>query len=75
MQFWSDVADISFQQVREANTLVNIDIKFATGEHGDSLPFDGPGRVLAHAYYPRFGGDAHFDETESWTFNKYTGIK
>jgi hypothetical protein len=50
-------------------------IRFVAGDHNDGFPFDGPGGVLAHAFYPSIPpapvtpimGDAHFDEDETWT--------
>jgi peptidoglycan hydrolase-like protein with peptidoglycan-binding domain len=56
-------------------------IRFAAGAHqvGTAFDpaFDGPGGVLAHAFYPSVPpapvtpimGDAHFDEAETWTVN------
>lgn len=43
-----------------------------TGAHGDGSSFDGPGNVIAHAFYPppcggSFAGHMHFDEAESWS--------
>lgn len=68
---WAAVAPIEFVHKREGR--VNIDIRFASGEHGDGDPFDGPGNTLAHAYFPQYGGDAHFDDQEYWTIDSYTG--
>lgn len=62
----------------------NIDIVFAAGDHDDGEPFDGKGlretqldhvgrfagNILAHAFFPRYGGDVHFDEDEKWSPNK-----
>lgn len=42
------------------------DISFYSRSHGDNSPFDGPGRVLAHAYFPS-DGKIHFDEDENYS--------
>ncbi|CAG9783046.1 unnamed protein product [Diatraea saccharalis] len=68
---WSDYTDLTFTQKRAGQ--VHIEIRFEKGEHGDGDPFDGPGGTLAHAYFPVYGGDAHFDDAEMWTINSRRG--
>ena len=51
----------------------NFHIKWASGDHGDGEPFDGPEGNLAHGFYPAFGGDIHFDDDEHWTMNSTEG--
>lgn len=70
-KIWSQVAPIDFVPKKEGR--VHIDIRFASGEHGDGDAFDGPGNTLAHAYFPQYGGDAHFDDQEYWTVDSYAG--
>ncbi|CAG9863528.1 unnamed protein product [Phyllotreta striolata] len=67
---WTDYTDLTFTP---KTGQVHIEIRFEYGEHGDGDPFDGPGGTLAHAYFPVFGGDAHFDASESWSVNSYRG--
>ncbi|XP_049821861.1 matrix metalloproteinase-14 isoform X3 [Aethina tumida] len=67
---WSEYTDLTFTP---SNGQVHIDIRFESGEHGDGDPFDGPGGTLAHAYFPVYGGDAHFDASEQWSINSYRG--
>ncbi|XP_014715505.1 interstitial collagenase [Equus asinus] len=68
-QLWSNVSPLTFTKVSEGQA--DIMISFVRGDHRDNSPFDGPGGNLAHAFQPgpRIGGDAHFDEDETWTSN------
>ncbi|CAH1777145.1 unnamed protein product [Owenia fusiformis] len=61
---WSDVTNLRFQRVYTNDATLNI--RFASYSHGHGSPFDGRGKVLAHAALPR-GGYIHFDESETWT--------
>ncbi|XP_057652121.1 matrix metalloproteinase-14-like isoform X2 [Diorhabda carinulata] len=67
---WTEYTDLTFTPKKNQ---VHIEIRFESGEHGDGDPFDGPGGTLAHAYFPVFGGDAHFDASEAWSINSYRG--
>jgi len=69
---WEAATSLTF--VASTRSTVDIEIRWETGNHGDGHPFDGPGTTLAHAFFPRYGGDAHFDETERWTVNSRRGI-
>lgn len=69
---WSDVSPLTF--VRYESGSVDIDIRFEKSWHGDNNPFDGQGQTLAHAFFPQYGGDAHFDDDEPWTINVPDGV-
>ena len=69
--FLFNVADLTFTEKKSGR--VHIDIRFEKREHGDGDPFDGQGGTLAHAFFPVFGGDAHFDDDERWTKGSFSG--
>lgn len=67
---WTDVSALT---ITPTNSTPDIYAYFATGDHGDGYPFDGPGKVLAHAFFPE-NGDAHFDDEEYWSEFDQSGI-
>jgi peptidoglycan hydrolase-like protein with peptidoglycan-binding domain len=73
LNLWSQVTPLRFTEIPLASNPDFI-IRFVANNHGDGSPFDGIGRVLAHAFSPppnagNIAGDAHFDEDETWTVN------
>jgi hypothetical protein len=69
---WSKAAQVSFSEGASTRESRNVNILFASWAHGDSYPFDGPGKVLAHTFYPSpsvtepLAGDMHLDADEAW---------
>uniref|UniRef100_W8AD11 Matrix metalloproteinase-16 n=1 Tax=Ceratitis capitata TaxID=7213 RepID=W8AD11_CERCA len=68
LSVWAHSSKLTFREVQSDQA--DIQVLFARGDHGDGYKFDGPGMVLAHAFYPGVGrgGDAHFDADEKWHF-------
>ncbi|XP_021938956.1 matrix metalloproteinase-2-like isoform X2 [Zootermopsis nevadensis] len=66
LDVWAQNSKLSFREVNDDRA--DILVFFEKGYHGDGYPFDGPGQILAHAFFPGGGrgGDAHFDEDETW---------
>ena len=73
LQQWATLVKIAFTQTANRTAPRNVDLGFYTGAHGDQFPFDGPGGVLAHTFYPAppntepIAGDMHMDADESWS--------
>jgi len=70
-QFWSNASSLTF--IETMTKTAEIQMNFFTRDHGDVSAFDGPGGVLAHAFYPIYGGELHWNGDESWTINSYQG--
>ncbi|XP_075048635.1 stromelysin-3 [Mixophyes fleayi] len=73
LRVWSEVTPLTFTEVHEGRADIVID--FTRYWHGDNLPFDGPGGILAHAFFPKTHreGDVHFDYDEAWTIGNSLG--
>ncbi|XP_069675865.1 matrilysin-like [Periplaneta americana] len=72
LRMWSDASNYTF--IPKYTGKVHIGVRFERGSHDDSEPFDGPGGALAHAFFPKYEGDAHFDDEETWTFASKRGV-
>ena len=66
MQLWSAVAAVAFTEASQAGLDYSIDIDFA--------PIDGPGNILAYAYFPMVG-NITFDTAEPWGIDAPIDIK
>lgn len=80
MAEWSKVAAITWQSGTNLAGAATLNILFASYAHGDGYPFDGPGGILSHTFYPAppnpepIAGDMHFDDSESWRAGTNTDL-
>jgi hypothetical protein len=76
MAQWSNAVKVTWAPGSSATASRTVNILWGTYAHGDAYPFDGPGGVLAHTFYPAnpnqepIAGDMHLDDSESWNIGK-----
>lgn len=69
---WSNYVQVDFKESGDPYGNKTLAVLFTRGAHGDPFPFDGPGGVLGHTFYPApvnpepIAGDLHFDDDENW---------
>ncbi|KAM3713053.1 hypothetical protein ACJW31_01G226400 [Castanea mollissima] len=62
---WAKISNFTFELTGDVGN-ADLILGFHRGDHGDGLPFDGPGGHLAHALPPT-NGRLHYDADENWT--------
>lgn len=77
---WAKHAALTFLPSADESAPRTLRFLFAAGWHGDPFPFDGRGKILAHAFYPAppnpepIAGDLHFDDDETWAIGDYVDL-
>ena len=77
---WTQYGPIKFVAGQSATAPRTVYIWFGEYDHGDAIPFDGPGGVLAHTFFPAppnaesIAGDMHFDGSENWHIGADTDL-
>jgi len=80
LEEWARYVQLRFAPAADEWAPRSLRFLFASGAHGDPYPFDGRGRVLAHAFYPvplnpePIAGDVHFDDDEPWAAGGYLDV-
>jgi hypothetical protein len=80
MAEWSKVAAITWQPGASPFSTTTVNVRFAAFDHADGYPFDGPGGIVAHTFYPAppnpepIAGDMHFDDSENWHIGVNTDL-
>jgi hypothetical protein len=80
LNIWASYANIQFTEGGGPESDRTVNILTAAYAHGDGYPFDGPGGVLAHTFYPSppasepLAGDMHLDASETWGIGANTDL-
>lgn len=80
LEEWARYVQILFSPGTDEWGPRTLRLHFGSRDHGCPYPFDGPGRVLAHAFYPAppnyepLAGDVHFDDDELWNIGEYVDL-
>jgi hypothetical protein len=70
---WSRAVAVTFRESTARSAARNIDILFASGEHGDPFPFPPGSATLGHSFFPAppnpepIAGDIHINSAYSWS--------
>ncbi len=80
LQEWARYGNLTFSQTYDSTGDRTIAFYFATRAHGDNRPFDGPGGLVGHGFYPAppnrepIAGDVHLDADEDWHIGAQTDL-